>query len=98
MTVNELVVIVIAAVIGSWARIIFGYLGESETAEDFSWAKAARSLARGLIGGIVIGVWCFYSQLITNPLGVFLATFTGAVTVDLIIKNIGDAYRKQVGG
>jgi hypothetical protein len=94
MSVNELAVIVIAAVIGSWARIIFGYLGESEPTEDFSWMKAVRSLIRGLIGGIAIGVWCFYSQLITSPLGVFLATFTGAVTVDLIVKNIGDAYRK----
>jgi 4-amino-4-deoxy-L-arabinose transferase-like glycosyltransferase len=94
---NELVVIVIAAVIGSWARIIFGYLGESETAEDFSWAKAARSLARGLIGGIVIGVWCFYTQVITSPIGVFLAAFAGAITVDLVVKNITDAYRKSVG-
>jgi hypothetical protein len=91
---HELAVIVLAAVIGSWARIIFGYLGESEPAEDFSWTKAARSLIRGLIGGCVIGAYCFYTQLITNPLGVFLATFTGAVTVDVIIKNVTDAYRK----
>jgi hypothetical protein len=92
---NELAVIVLAAIVGSWARILFGYLGESEPAEDFSWAKAIRSLVRGLIGGIVIGAYCFYTQLITSPPGVFLATFTGAVTVDVIIKNIGDAYRNR---
>jgi fluoride ion exporter CrcB/FEX len=91
----ELAVIVLAAIVGSWARILFGYLGESEPAEDFSWAKAIRSLVRGLIGGIVIGAYCFCTQLITSPLGVFLATFTGAVTVDVIIKNIGDAYRNR---
>jgi hypothetical protein len=92
--VNELAVIIVAAIIGSCARIIFGYLGESEPDENFSWTKALRSLIRGLIGGCVIGTYCFYNQIITSPLGVFLACFAGAITVDLILKNIADAYRK----
>ena len=92
---NELIIVIVAAVVGCIARVVFGYLGESEPGEDFSWVKALRSLVRGLIGGCVIGAYCFYTGLITNPLGVFLASFTGAVTVDLIIKDIGDAYRKR---
>jgi len=91
---SEFIIILAAAILGSVVRVIFGFLGEAEPNEDFSWKKALRSIVRGVIGGAVIGVYCFYTQLITNPLGVFLATFTGAITVDLIVKNIGDMTRK----
>jgi hypothetical protein len=92
---DALSVIIVASVLGSITRIVFGYLGEGvPEGESFSLRKAAKSLLRGVIGGIVIGLYCVYTKVITDPIGVFLATFTGAISVDVVIKNIGDA----VGG
>jgi hypothetical protein len=91
---DELIVIILAAIIGSVIRILFGYAGESDVGEKFSGAKAGRSLVRGIIGGCVIGAYCFYTNLVVDPVAVFLLTFTGAITVDLIVKDIGDAFRK----
>ena len=91
---NEFIIILVAAILGSVVRVIFGFLGEAEPDEPFSWKKALRSIVRGVIGGAVIGTYAFYTQTITSPLGVFLAAFTGAITVDLIVKNIGDMTRK----
>jgi hypothetical protein len=83
--------VVVAAVLGSITRIAFGYLGEGATRrEPFSWRKAAKSLLRGVIGGVVIGLYCVYTKVIADPVGVFLAAFTGAISVDVVIKNIGD--------
>ena len=93
---DSLLVVVVAAVLGSITRIVFGYLGEgAPEGEPFMWRKAAKSLLRGVIGGAVIGLYCMYTNVIVDPIGVFLATFTGAISVDVVIKNIGDAVGKQ---
>jgi hypothetical protein len=36
-----------------------------------------------------------YTKVVTDPIGVFLATFTGAISVDVVIKNIGDALGEK---
>lgn len=84
--------VILAAVLGSVTRIIFGYLGEGAAqGEQFMWRKAAKSLLRGVVGGVVIGLYCVYTKVITDPVGVFLATFAGAISVDVVVKNISDA-------
>jgi hypothetical protein len=93
---DSLLVVVVAAVLGSITRIVFGYLGEgAPEGEPFIWRKAAKSLFRGVIGGVVIGLYCVYTKVVTDPIGVFLATFTGAISVDVVIKNIGDALGEK---
>ena len=87
---DSLMVIVISAILGSVTRIVFGYLGEAEEGEPFMWRKAVKSLVRGVLGGIVIGLYTFYTGIVRDPIGVFLLTFSGAITVDVVVKNICD--------
>jgi len=93
--VNELLAIVLAAVLGSVARVIFGYLGEAEPGEPFIWGKALRSIVRGVIGGAVVGAYCYYTKVITDPVGVFLATFFSSISLDLLMKNVSDSLRSK---
>jgi len=96
VVLETMCLVVLAAVLGSLTRIVFGYLGEGATqGEPFMWRKALKSLLRGVIGGTVIGLYCVYTKVIVDPVGVFLATFTGAISVDVVVKNIGDAVGKQ---
>jgi len=91
---HPLLLIVLAAVAGSVTRSVLGYLGEAEEGEPFSLVKLLKTLARGAVGGAVIGVYCYYYSVVTDPLGAFLIAFTGAITVDLVSKNVWDAVRR----
>ena len=91
---NSLVVIVISAVLGSATRIVFGYLGEAEEGEPFVWGKALKSLARGVLGSVVMGLYTFYTGIVRDPIGVFLLAFSGAIAVDVVAKNICDYVKR----
>jgi hypothetical protein len=86
--VEAIFLVVVAGVLGGLFRAVLGFLGEADPGEEFSPAKAARSILRAVIGG---GILAYFLGL--DPKATFFAAFAS----DIGLKNLTDMIRNRRG-
>lgn len=83
---EEILLVILAGVLGGIARAVLGFLGESEPKEKFDWTKATKTLARAVIGGAILAYWLALD---------FKATFFAAFMADIAAKNVWDLIQEH---
>lgn len=83
---EEILLVILAGVLGGAARSVLGFLGEAEPDESFSYKKAVKSILRAVIGGAILAYF-----LALDPKGTFFAAFMA----DLASKNVWDLIKEK---
>jgi len=83
---DPVVIVLLAGALGAALRCVLGYLGEAEEKEGFDAKKLAKTLARGIVGGVIL---VYFLSL--DPKAAFFTAFLA----DVASKNVWDIIQEK---